>query len=310
MNCIVADENITELVENARKIIISSYVFPDTFCSQTREFSRYIPDTIKTQLSSSFEYLLFRDFPTEWNRKTPENHQKYVGETTVLCKMQAIFLSYMGDIIAYESVGEGCVLQDIVPVKPDKGKPNIDSTEIRTEQAFSTYRPDIVSLACLRSDPNAWNYILPVKTLLAHLTPQEIELLYAPLWKIGVDESFLPRDRECVEGNIRGPIPILSGEDRQNPFLRFDQYLMVGITEEADEMIPKIVEIYYKHRIAIALQPGDMLILDNRKVIHGQSAFSPKYDGTDRFLVRCFATLDYSKTDSVRKGRMVLAKHC
>jgi L-asparagine oxygenase len=305
----VSLEEISKFVENARKIIISSYVFPETFCSQTREFSCYIPDTIKTQLSSSNfnDYLLFRDFPTEWNRKTPENHQKYIGETTVLCKIQAILLSYIGDILAYESIGEGCVLQDIVP---EKEKTNIDTTEIRTEQAFSIYRPDIVSLACLRSDPTVSNYILSAKTLLAHLTPEEIELLYAPLWNIGVDESFRMKDQEFVEGNIRGPMSILYGEDRENPFLRFDQYLMFGITKEAHEMIPKIVEIYYKYRTAICLQQGDILILDNRKVIHGQSPLSPKYDGTDRFLVRCFATLDYSKSESVRKGRMVLAKHC
>jgi len=308
-------EEKTECFEMARKIIISAYVFPETFCSQTREFSQsYLSNKIKTVLSSSFDFLLFRNFPTECNKKTPEHIHEHLGETTVLAKLQAILLSYLGEIISYEAEGDGRIFQDIIPVKNmEKQQTSIGSNielEIHTEQAFSKYRPDLLSLACLRSDPNAWTYILSVDVLLAHLSPMEIAVLQQPLWKIGVDLSFQIRGETFLEGDIRGPIPILSLDpESKDFFLCFDQDLMTGITEEAQEMISKIVRIYYEHRTAICLQPGDILILDNRKVVHGRSSFSPKYDGTDRFLVRCFAMQDFSKSESVRRGRMVLAKY-
>ena len=301
-------EEKTEIVEHARKIIFSPSLFPETFCSQLREFS-----ISKIGISSPFDYLLFREFPTECDRKTPETIHTHIGETTILARIQAVLLSYLGgEIISYEAEGDGHLFQDIIPVKNmEKQQTSIGSNvelEIHTEQAFSKYRPDFLSLACLRSDPNAWTYILPVDVLLAHLSEEEIAVLQTPLWKIGVDLSFRLRGEAFIEGDIRGPIPILS-LDQVEFFLCFDQDLMTGITEEAQEMISKIVRIYYKHRTAICLQPGDILILDNRKVVHGRSAFSPKYDGTDRFLVRCFATLDFKKSESVRKGRMVLAKY-
>ena len=313
-------EEKTECFEMARKIIISAYVFPETFCSQTKEFSQwYLSNKIKTLLSSPFDSLLFRNFPIEYIRKPPENTQHPLGENSILSKLQAILLSYLGEIITYEAEGGGNIFQDIIPVKDmEKQQTSIGSNielEIHTEQAFSHYRPDFLSLACLRSDPNAWTYILSIDVLLAHLSVEEIAVLQQPLWNIGVDLSFRLRGETFLAGDIRGPIPILSLDptrlesDPNNFFLCFDQDLMTGITEEAQEMISKIVGIYYEHRTAICLQPGDILILNNRKVVHGRSAFSPKYDGTDRFLVRCFATLDYPKSESVRKGRMVLAKY-
>jgi len=309
-------EEKRQLCDYARKIIISPSRYPDTFCAQSREFSSISTFVVKTIFSS---YLLFRDFPTEYHPKTPENIHQHIGETTTLARIQAILLSYLGgEIISYEAEGDGRIFQDIIPVKEmETQQTSIGSQielEIHTEQAFSKYRPDFLSLACLRSDPEAWTYILPIDVLLAHLSPDEIAVLQQPLWKIGVDLSFQLRGEAFLEGDIRGPIPILSLDPRSDPdqndfFLCFDQDLMTGITEEAQEMITKMVRIYYEHRIAICLQPGDILILDNRKVVHGRSAFSPKYDGTDRFLVRCFATLDYRKYELVREGRMVLAKY-
>jgi len=310
-------EEKTECFEMARKIIISPSLFPETFCAQSREFSRHLSTKIKTILSSPIDSLLFRSFSTEGCRKTPENIHQHLGENTVLSRLQAILLSYLGDIITYEAEGEGYIFQDIIPVKNmESQQTSIGSQielEIHTEQAFSQYRPDFLSLACLRSDPEAWTYILPIRVLLAHLSVEEIAVLQQPLWKIGVDLSFRLGGEAFLEGDIRGPIPILSispsEKNPENVFLCFDQDLMVGINEEAQEMISKIVQIYYDHRIAICLKPGDILILDNRKVVHGRSAFSPKYDGTDRFLIRCFATLDLQKSESVRRGRMILSKY-
>jgi hypothetical protein len=32
--------------------------------------------------------------------------------------------------------------------------------------------------------------------------------------------------------------------------------------------------------------PGDLYFLDNRRAVHGRPAFQPRYDGTDRWLLR------------------------
>lgn len=38
--------------------------------------------------------------------------------------------------------------------------------------------------------------------------------------------------------------------------------------------------------IAHVLEPGELLIDDNRRVVHGRTSFPPRYDGTDRWRMR------------------------
>ena len=71
--------------------------------------------------------------------------------------------------------------------------------------------------------------------------------------------------------------------------LVFDQDLMTGVTPEANRLIQRIVDIYEAHKLSVVLEAGDVLVIDNRVTVHGRSKFSPRYDGSDRFVVRCFA---------------------
>jgi L-asparagine oxygenase len=107
--------------------------------------------------------------------------------------------------------------------------------------------------------------------------------------------------QEFIDGDVRGPLAIIRGSF-EDPFMLFDQDLMHGLTEEAEEMIGFIVDIYKKHRIGHVLQPGEIFLIDNNRSMHGRSSFSPKYDGYDRFLVRCFAVFNenYEKSAYAR----------
>ena len=268
------------------------------------EFSHY---------GSQTGFLLFDGFSIEdtTHMKTPYNNEK-IGETTNLAKIQGILISTIGELVAYEAEGHGKLFQDIIPMKSMETKQMSLSSgtelEIHTEQAFSKLRPDILSLACIRGDPDAFTYVLPVKSIIKNLSHQEIELLRKPLWTTSVDLSFKLCGQEFIEGDVRGPMPIISGPE-DDPRLLFDQDLMTGITEEAHQMIAKIVDIYYTHRIRHNLIPGQIIFIDNNRAVHGRSPFSPKYDGADRFLVRCFATFDYEKSVYARNSgsRMIHA---
>ena len=151
-------------------------------------------------------------------------------------------------------------------------------------------------------------YILPVSTILEN--ENESSILWESLWKTEVDLSFKIRGQEFIQGDIRGPLAILNGS-KENPTLIFDQDLMTGITEEAHLKIGEIVNIYNKQKIAHCLQTGELLILDNRKVVHGRSPFSPKYDGKDRFLIRAFGFTIKKYVESIfaRKERTISSKY-
>jgi L-asparagine oxygenase len=95
---------------------------------------------------------------------------------------------------------------------------------------------------------------------------------------------------------------VLNADSNGEIGLVFDQDLMRGVNDIADDMLKKVVDSYYKHRVAHNLQPGEIIFIDNRKALHGRSPFFPNYDGKDRFLVRCFATLDYGRSEYARIG--------
>lgn len=284
---------------------------PEEFCRQLKCASNKVSmNTAKSliefsQNGSQGGFLLFDGFSIEdtTHMKMPYNNNEKLGEKTNLAKIQGILMSTIGELVAYEAEGYGRLFQDIIPMKSmEKKQMSLSSDtelEIHTEQAFSKLRPDILSLACIRGDLDAFTYFLPVKTIIKYLSQYEIELLRKPLWTTCVDLSFKLCGQEFIEGDVRGPMPIISGPE-DDPHLVFDQDLMTGITEEAHQMIAKIVDIYYTHRIRHCLIPGQIIFIDNNRAVHGRSPFSPKYDGTDRFLVRCFATFDYKKSAHAR----------
>jgi len=285
---------------------------PEFFCRQAKEQSEKLPPRIKKALTifaakgSETGFLLIKGIPIqpETIPKTPEGNQHKLGETTTLAKIQAILVSSIGDMIAYEAECYGNLFQDVVPLRAmEKAQTSLGSNtelEIHTEQAFSKLKPDILSLACLRGDPNAYTHIFPVQTILNNLTSEEKALLREPLWYTGVDLSFKLNNNEFIDGDLRGPMPIIRGPPN-DPTLIFDQDLMTGTTEESKEMIKKIINIYYQHKLRHNLKPGEIILVDNNRAVHGRSAFKPKYDGEDRFLIRCFATFDLLKSEYARE---------
>lgn len=318
----LTQDEIQQMEQIASKLIhINPLETPKLFCEKAKELSKRIPFRIQNTLNNFYMnsndgFLIMKTFPPNLETLvlTPESNTLSLGSSTLIARIQSLFLSLLGEIISYEAEGNGNLFQDIVPVpNTNENQTSYSSNielEIHTEQAFSKVRPDFLSLACLRGDEKAITYLLPLQKIIDNISEQEYKLLFKPLWKIGMDLSFQQKKHQFLEGNIRGPIPILmqNGENSK-PSLVFDQDLMNGITDEANKIKKKIVDIYNKHRISYNLQSGEILLIDNRYVLHGRSKFIPKYDGKDRFLIRCFAVLNYEETTYARPfhGRMVSA---
>lgn len=306
------------MIEISDKITTSPSHEPEQYCKQIKELSQYVPQRIQDILKnfkkngSETGFLLIKGFPIDQTilPNTPLGNSYKIGEKTILAKIQSLFICILGEMIAYEAECRGNLFQDIVPIQSMSDKQTSlgsgKELEIHTEQAFSTLRPDVLSLACLRGNIDAFTYILPVSKILDSVSQSDLELLRKPLWNTGVDLSFKLNGHEFIEGDIRGPFPILSNSI-SDPFFLFDQDLMIGTTNESQQIIQRIIDIYHKCRIKHNLKSGEIIFIDNNRAVHGRSSFIPKYDGFDRFLIRCFAIFDYEKTEYARNGRMVSA---
>jgi L-asparagine oxygenase len=326
MESVVSDNHILELDSNevetfinmSNIIDISPSENPELFCKQSKSLAKCLPSRIIRKLKhfarygSETGFFLIKNIPIRESslQNTPPGNNCKIGEQTAMARIQSIIMHVFSEIIAYEAECYGRIFQDVVPTQSmAMNQTSLGSNtelEIHTEQAFSKLRPDIISLACLRGDKNALTHILPVKRIISNITTEELEMLRKPLWNTGIDLSFKLNGHDFIEGNIRGPMSIINGED-EDPLLIFDQDLMKGTTVESEQMIQKVVDIYYKQRLSHNLKPGEIILIDNLRAVHGRSPFFPKFDGYDRFLIRCFSTFDYSKSDYARSGRVVSA---
>lgn len=315
------NETLNDLLDSLESSNISIENNTEHFIIQCKEKSQELPEELKKLLDdfvkngSETGFLLLENVNTnELLEDTPSDNTYFIGEKTRFAKMISILNEYLGEMIAYEGEGYGRLFQDMVPKKTlSNTQTSLGSNvelEIHTEQAFSKLRPDILTLGCLRSDMEAKTYILPVRILLEKMEKSKIELLRKPLWKIGVDLSFKINFDDFIEGDCRGPLPILYGS-KEDPFFVFDQDLMKGVNEEAEELKNEIIQLYYEYRYTHVIKEGEILFIDNKRAVHGRSPFTPKYDGKDRFIIRSFVTFNYEKSKYARKknSRVVEAKY-
>ena len=296
---------------------------PEQFCRAANRLSRRMPERVLEALAdfafrgSRTGTLLLDRLPVPDAGgalpPTPDDNKRHLGENTALARVQALVNHAVGQMVSYEAEGFGRLYQDMVP---NRALQNTQTSlgsgvelELHTEQAFSKIRPDVLSLACLRSNADAFTYVLSARVLMEHLTADEQALLRQPLWVTGVDMSFKMNGAKFLEGDVRGPMPILGGAD-DDPLIVFDQDLMSGVNAEAQAMVGRIVELYKKHRTAICLQAGQILMVDNVRAVHGRSPFRPAFDGRDRWIVRTFAVRELVRTRYARPdgGRAMAAQ--
>ena len=162
----------------AKYITINPSKDIELYCSQVKNLCEHIPLRIKYILDElkicNYTCVLVKGFPINNNFKTPLTNTESIGEKTVLSKVEAILVSYISELIAYEGECSGKIFQDIVPIKnmstEQTSVSSLNELEIHSEQAFSKLKPDILCLACLRGENSAFTYILPISYILKNIT--------------------------------------------------------------------------------------------------------------------------------------------
>jgi L-asparagine oxygenase len=77
-----------------------------------------------------------------------------------------------------------------------------------------------------------------------------------------------------------------------DPELCVDYQLMRPLNSQAKWAMDLLGDVLTQQACGAVLQPGDLLIVDNRRAIHARTAFTPRYDGRDRWLQRMFVVED------------------
>ncbi len=221
----------------------------------------------------------------------------------------------LGQPVGYLPEHGGDLVQQIVPTRSASDRQVSTSSKVElmfhTEAAFHPHMPRYLLLLCLRGDPSAHTTLASVGEVLPHLPADVVRTLFEPRFRTAVDESYLHGRR-----NVLGPcIPVLrGGADPTDPgsvgpgqvSMVFDADLMVGTDPEADDALREMSRAVATHHTAVALEAGDRLVVDNTVAVHGRSPFTPRFDGTDRWLQRTFVLSDLTPSAPERRGRIIV----
>jgi Fe(II)/alpha-ketoglutarate-dependent arginine beta-hydroxylase len=227
--------------------------------------------------------------------------------------------SVIGDPFAWATQQAGALVNDVIPVTgyeySQVGAGSLAVLKWHTEDAFHPFRADWIALACLRNPDEVGTTIAHVDDALP-LVP-EPEELFEPCILIRPDDAHMPDfkqparaafDRETLantqprEGNGGGRrTAVLSGSP-DAPELCIDPAYMEILdpgSPAADAVADLCAGLDLVQR-AVVLRAGDMLFIDNRRVVHGRAPFRARYDGSDRWLKRINVMRDIRRAREAR----------
>ncbi|MGB3444331.1 MAG: TauD/TfdA family dioxygenase [Actinophytocola sp.] len=207
--------------------------------------------------------------------------------------------SQMGEPFTFASLYEGRLVQHVTPVPGQEDAQTSEGSDTvlawHVEDAFTEARCDFFGLLCLRGEPAAQTLVAPARAL---ALPAEVE-------------RVLREPRFVVEPDIAhgaDPTPdlpvaaVLSGPPG-DPEICFDAvYQRPADPADADAAtaLKALADAVDAAAVAHVLEPGELLIADNRRIVHGRTVFRPRYDGTDRWLLRTMVCA--SKREHRRRG--------
>ena len=248
--------------------------------------------------------LLLRGLPTGTLPDTPATPTSAATKDRVSELILLAVARSLGEPVGYRPEHGGALVQNLLPVRATAGTQTSTSSsvdlEFHTETAFHPHRPHYLLLTCLRSDPAARTFLCSIRELQADLGPDTRQVLTEPRFRTRVDESF-GGTPEMAPGPL---VPVLSG-DAEAPTLVFDAELMFGIDPEAIEALDLLRTAAVHRRLAVVLEAGDLLVVDNHACIHGRSSFTARYDGSDRWLQRIFVVDELGSSAADRVGRII-----
>jgi hypothetical protein len=70
----------------------------------------------------------------------------------------------------------------------------------------------------------------------------------------------------------------------------YDRALMTGLTRRAHKALDALSWSVSRVSKTVFLGTNDLLIIDNKRVVHGRTPFSARYDGSDRWIKRALVS--------------------
>ena len=190
-----------------------------------------------------------------------------------------------GEPFNYASLWGGRLVQNLIPVRGKEFMQTSQSSsgmlDWHVEDGFREDRCDYAGLLCLRGDPAGASQYAQAKDL--KLWPDLAAILREPRFHVRPD----PAHDLATEVTPRR-LAVLTGPESA-PEIVYDTHHISPI-DDADiaaatalrDLHACLDEVHMSH----VMTRGDLLIFDNKRVVHARTPFTARFDGTDRWLMR------------------------
>ncbi|WP_097870421.1 TauD/TfdA family dioxygenase [Streptomyces sp. rh34] len=210
------------------------------------------------------------------------------GDSGALHDITLLLLAtVMGDPIAWEGQQNGRFVHNIVPSPGHETEQTGASSTVllspHTEDAFHPGRAHLLMLGCMRNHDHIATTAASIRKV--RLSDEDIATLSRPALPILPDDAYAEAQGYADQSPPAVPT-LFATEDGLT--LRFDPAYTP--LEDADETYRaayrRLEAELTRVSVAVSLEPGEVLVVDNDLVVHGRVPFQARYDGTDRWLKR------------------------
>ena len=212
--------------------------------------------------------------------------------------LHVMYASLVGEVFTWNSIQRGNIVNHILPVKAHADLPISSGSskffDLHTEDAFHPFAGEYLTLLCLRNPRE-------VPTVLAYIGDLDISqdakrILFQSIFAVGAN---IAHDADVDRSVER--LSILFG-NQDAPYFRINVNVLneKHLESEAREVLETFAENLRAVAQPVTLRDGDVLFIDNLRVAHARPAYSPSYDGKDRWFKRLYVTESLKKSRGLR----------
>lgn len=213
--------------------------------------------------------------------KRPTDKRTFVSESLLNAVSMALGLHP----VAFHNEKEGDLIHQITPVpghEQSASNQGSNQFEMHTEATHMPYPPNVLALTCVRNTERGETNFIRLSRAMRYMSREVEGALRAPLFTqaMGVSSG----------GGGRYRLPVLSGST-ERPIFRLDFTDVEALTPQGKDALDWLRGWAIAEECSWALQPGDMVILNNHTTLHGRVGFTPDYSkGKPRWLQRQYMT--------------------
>ncbi|MFI1018473.1 TauD/TfdA family dioxygenase [Streptomyces sp. NPDC020965] len=290
---LVADQDLESLTpeEFVDLALATTPLLPAGLRRRITEYRRYAPGgdvlLLRGMLPESVAFPATASSPSE----------PHAGPAQRAALLLASVMVMFGEPFNYSTLYGGRLVQNLVPVPSMEFTQTSQSStgmlDWHCEDSFRDDRCDYAGLLCLRGDPSGASMYAQAKDV--PLSADAIETLREPRFHVRPDPAHV------LPGKVQmRRIAILSGSESA-PEIAYDTHHIAPIDDddlEAADALRELGACLAKVAVSHVMERGDLLIFDNKRVVHARTPFDARFDGTDRWLMRvmvCGSALSFRR---------------